>query len=140
MLSVDQIATKWSSKAGGAGNDYKNGIQGVQQAPGQAAVAAQGTMVAKWNESVQSGRWAARTGSVSLEQWKQQAMGKGAANYGNGISAGKQKYQAAIAYYAPYYQQAREAAKQFPRDGAGGSLARVQSTMQILQAAKAARR
>lgn len=140
MLSVQQIADKWGTKSGGASGDYKNGIQGVQTAPGQQAVAAQGTMVSKWNESVSSGRWASRTGSVSLEEWKQKAMGKGAANYGNGIAAGKSKYQAAVAYYQPYYQQIKEGVKQFPRDGAGGSMARVQFAMQTLQAAKASRR
>jgi len=140
MLSAQQIADKWAAKAGGASNDYKIGIQGVQTAPGQAAVAAQGTMVSKWNEAISSGRWAARTGAVGLEQWKQMSMGKGAANYGNGISAGKSKYVAALSYYAPIYQQIKDGVKQFPRDGAGGSMARVQFAMQTLQAAKAARR
>lgn len=139
MLSAQQIADKYASKAGAAGGDYKNGIQNTNVNPMQLAVAQQGVMVSKWNEAISSGRWANRMNSVGVDQWKNAAMTKGAQNYQTGIQAGKQKYLNAINYYAPIYQQIKDAVRQIPRDGGAGSLARVQLAMQTLQQAKQAR-
>ncbi len=140
MLSPQQVADKWAQKAGAASGDYKLGIQGVTQAPGQAAVAAQGVMVTNWQEAINSGRWAARTGAVSLAAWQQAAMTKGAQNYASGVAAAKPKMIAAMTYYLPVAQAVHEAVKSIPRDGGAGSLARVQMAMGAFKAAKAARR
>lgn len=140
MLNPQQVADKWASKAGNAVTDYKNGIQGVNTAPGQLAVAAQGVMTQNWNEAVNSGRWAARTGAVSLSDWKQSATTKGAANYGTGVQAGKGKMAAAMAYYLPVAQAVKEAVRAIPRDGGAGSLQRVQLAMEAFKQAKMNRR
>jgi hypothetical protein len=140
MLSPQAGADKWAQKAGGAVADYKAGIQGVQSAPGQAAVAAQNVMLQNWNEAVNSGRWAARTGAVPLEVWKQAAITKGGANYGTGITAGKAKMAASNAYYYPVAASVKEAVKSIPRDGGAGSLARVQLNMEAFKNAKMNRR
>lgn len=140
MLTAQQVADKWAQKAGNAVTDYKNGIQGVTTAPGQLAVAAQGVMLQNWNEAVNSGRWAARTGAVSLGTWQQAAMTKGASNYGTGVQAGKSKMAAAMAYYLPVAQSVKEAVRAIPRDGGAGSLARVQLAMEAFKQAKLNRR
>jgi hypothetical protein len=140
MLNPQQVADKWAQKAGGAVSDYKAGIAGVQQPPGMLAVAAQPQMLQNWNEAVNSGRWAARTGAVSLSSWQQAAAGKGAANYGTGITAGKAKMAAAMAYYLPVAAAVHEAVKSIPRDGGAGSLARVQMAMDAFKQAKQSRR
>lgn len=140
MLTAQQVTDKWAQKAGAATNDYKMGIQGVTQAPGQLAVQAQATMVNKWNESINNGTWAARTGNVSLSTWQQAAMGKGAANYATGVAAAKPKMVAAMSYYLPVAAAVKEAVKSLPRDGGAGSLARVQLNMEMFKQAKANRR
>lgn len=139
MLTAQQIADKWAARAGGAQQAYKDGIQSTNVNPMALAVAQQATMVSKWNEAINSGRWANRLQSVSPETWKQAAITKGAANYTNGITAGKSKMASAMQYYGPIYAQIKEAVRQIPRDGAGGSMARVQMAMTMLQQAKAAR-
>lgn len=140
MLNAQQVADKWAQKAGGSVGDYKAGIQGVSVAPGQLAVAAQNQMLTNWNESVNSGRWANRTGAVSLEQWRQAAMGKGAQNYATGVAAGKSKMAAAMQYYLPVAEAVRQAVQSIPRDGGAGSLARVQLAMEMFKRAKLERR
>lgn len=139
-LSPQQVADKWASKAAGATNDYKLGVQAVTQAPGQLAVQAQDIMIQKWTESIASGRWAQRTAAVSLSQWQQAATTKGAANYGTGIQAGKAKMAAFLQAFLPVAQQVKEAVRSIPRDGGAGSLQRVQMAMQAFQAFKQARR
>lgn len=140
MLSPQQVADKWASKAGAAVNDYKVGIQGVTTAPGQLAVAQQAVMMQKWNDSVNSGLWAARTGAVGLATWQQAALTKGASNYGTGITAGKSKMAAAMQYYLPVAQAIKDGVRSIPRDGGAGSLERVRFAMAAMQAAKQARR
>jgi hypothetical protein len=140
MLSPQQVADKWAAKASAAGTDYKNGIAGVTVAPGQLAVQAQDVMVQRWQEAISSGRWAQRTGNVSLQSWQAAAMNKGAANYGTGISAGKPKMAAFLQAFLPVAAQVKEAVRSIPRDGGAGSLARVQLAMQAFQAFRNARR
>lgn len=140
MLNPQQGAEKWAQKAGAAVSDYKTGIAGVTQAPGQLAVQAQPQMLTNWNESVNSGRWAARTGAVTLQSWQAAAAGKGAQNYATGVAAGKSKMAAANAYYYPIAQAVKEGVKSIPRDGGAGSLARVQFNMDAFKQAKQNRR
>jgi len=140
MLSPQQIADKWASKAGAAGQDYKNGVQGVTTAPSQLAIQAQQQMVSNWNNAISSGQWANRLGAVSLGAWQAAAMGKGAQNYGTGVQAGKAKFASAMQYYGPVAQQVKEAVRSVPRDGGAGSLERVRISMQMFKDAKAARR
>lgn len=140
MLTPQQAADKWAQKAGAAAGDYKQGIMGVTQAPGAQAVQAQQVMVQNWNNAINSGQWAARTGAVSLSSWQQAASTKGAQNFATGVAAGKNKYVAAAQYYLPVAQAVHEAVKAIPRDGGAGSLARVQLAMDAFKQAKQNRR
>lgn len=140
MLNPQAGADKWAQKAGNSVADYKAGIASVTTAPGQLAVAAQNVMTANWNDAVNSGRWAARTGSVSLQSWQQAASTKGANNYASGVNAGKAKYAAAAAYYYPVAAAVKDAVRSIPRDGGAGSLARVQMNMDMFKQAKQNRR
>lgn len=140
MLNPQAGADKWAQKAGQAVGDYKAGVQAVTQAPGQQAVAAQNVMMNNWMESVNSGRWAARTGAVSLDAWKTMTINKGGQNYATGIAAGKAKMAASNAYYYPVAASVKEAVKSIPRDGGAGSLARVQLNMEAFKNAKLNRR
>lgn len=140
MLTPQQAADKWAQKAGAASGDYKAGVMGVTVAPGQLAVQNQAAMVNNWNQSINSGAWANRTGNVSLSAWQQAASTKGATNYATGVSAGKSKMAAAMAYYLPVAQAVKEAVRSIPRDGGAGSMARVQLAMDAFKQAKANRR
>lgn len=139
MLTPAQAAAKWQQKAGAASSDYKTGVMGVTQAPGTAAVAAQNVMVQNWQNSINNGTWARRTGAVTLQAWQQAASTKGATNYATGVAQGSAKYQAAAQYYLPVAAAVHQAVQSIPRDGGAGSLARVQLAMEAFKAAKANR-
>lgn len=95
LMSPADAATKWQSGFAGAGTAWQAGIDAVDTAPGQLAVAA----LPRYLSGVQqnANKWAARTGSVSLQQWKDAAKTKGPSRLASGAAAGAAKYAAQIA-------------------------------------------
>ena len=94
MKTAAQAAASWQSGFAAAGTAWQDGINSVQVAPGQLAVAAQGRYLSGVQTNVQ--KWAANTGSVTLAQWKAAATTKGPARLASGAQAGLAKYQAKI--------------------------------------------
>lgn len=90
-----EAAAKWQTGFAGAGAAWQAGIESVTVAPGQLAVAAQPRYLAGVQQNV--GKWAARTGGVSLASWKQSSITKGPSRLASGAQAGMAKYQARIA-------------------------------------------
>lgn len=95
LPSAADAASKWQSGFSTAGAAWSAGIDSVQTAPGQLAVAA----LPRYLSGVQqnANKWAAKTGAVTLAQWKQAAKDKGPSRLASGATAGMPKYQAAIA-------------------------------------------
>lgn len=91
------VADKWVSRAGGASQDYLEGVRTTDKDP--TALAAQNG--ARYIQGVQdaynSGKWARRLQQVGKAGWQAAVEAKGAANYATGISASRDKYAAAIA-------------------------------------------
>jgi hypothetical protein len=92
--SAAEAAAKWQSGFAGAGAAWQAGIEAVNVAPGQLAVAAQPRYLAGVQNNV--GKWAARTGNVTLAQWKAASVAKGPSRLAQGASVGMAKYQARI--------------------------------------------
>jgi len=84
---------KWGRRTKAAVEDYRQGIQGVTEAPGQKAAAAQDKMLANITESITSGRWAAKVGAVPLDVWKRAALDKGAVRIASGVDAAMPRMQ-----------------------------------------------
>lgn len=95
LPSPDAAAQAWSTGFAGAGTKWANGVNGVDIAPGQLAVAAQPRYLAGVQQSV--GKWAANTQAVSLGQWKAITVQKGQGRLASGAEAGKAKYAQKIA-------------------------------------------
>lgn len=93
--SAAEAAAKWQAGFAAAGTAWTDGINNVQVAPGQLAVAAQPRYLAGVQQNVN--KWAARTGAVTLAQWKAAATAKGPSRLASGATAGMPKYQARIA-------------------------------------------
>lgn len=77
-MSPQEFAAKWAQKFGNSGEAYKAGIARVQDNPAQKAIAAQDRLLSGFTEAVTSGRWAAKLGKVTKQQWQQAATDKGA--------------------------------------------------------------
>lgn len=90
-LTPEEYAAKWGQRLKGSTEDIRRGIGRVQTAPGEAAVRQQDKLVSRFQESVSSGRWAAATRSVSLQDWQQAASEKGVGRIAAGVDAAQPK-------------------------------------------------
>lgn len=99
--SLQATVAKWRQNAGGAQQAFTEGVQGTQVDVMGRAVAAAADAVRNYSDAVTSGRWAAGiNASGGTGNWKARTVAK-AANYGTGINAGADKYQAALSKLLP---------------------------------------
>lgn len=91
-----EYAEKWANRTGAATEDYKKGINKVQTAPSQAAIAAKEKMRAGVNQALDDGTWERGLQGVTLQDWKNKAVNIGAQRISSGVMAAKDK-QAAMA-------------------------------------------
>lgn len=95
MKTAAQAAQNWVNAAGRATTDYVAGVQNTTKDQAALAVAQQAQLVANFNASVTSGRWAAGVQRRGTAYWKTQTEKK-ATNYSSGYSAGAQNQASAM--------------------------------------------
>lgn len=97
-------AQNWASRLGGATQAYTDGVNGVKVAPGQLAAAASDRYMA----GVQAGlpRFKANSAAVTLPQWQQAAISKGANRLGSGATAAQPKMEQVFAKLFPAIRNA----------------------------------
>ena len=76
-MNGSEFAAKWANRLSGATTEITKGVQSVTEAPGVAAVRKQAKLVANWTAAVNSGKWAANTSKVTLDEWKSAMINKG---------------------------------------------------------------
>lgn len=86
-VNATEFAEKWQRRTSAAVPDYQAGVQRTTTAPGEAAAVKANKMLANVTAAVQSGKWASRTRSVTLEAWKASALNKGAGRIATGVQA-----------------------------------------------------
>jgi len=124
------VAAKWGTNTGNATQSYKDGIQGVSVAPGQAAARQKGAYTA--GVTANADKWARRVGQVSLQDWQAAAAGKGADRFAGGVQAAQSKMQAFMQDFLPKVQQI--AANLPPRGTLEANIARM--TQQVRETSK----
>lgn len=92
--SAADAAQRWQTGFAGSGPKWQAGIESVTVPPGQLAAAAG----ARWqaNTSAARPKFEANVQRVSLAQWKQDSITKGAGRLATGAQVGMAKYQAQI--------------------------------------------
>ncbi len=90
-VTPDEYAAKHAARLKAATPDIRRGIERTQTAPGEAAVREQDKLLSRFQEAVASGRWAAATRSVSLQDWQAAAIDKGLGRIAAGIDAAQDK-------------------------------------------------
>lgn len=95
MKTAAQAAANWTQSAGRAATAFTEGVQSTTKDQAALAVAQQATLVANFNQAVNSGRWAAGVQRRGTAYWKQQTVAK-AANFSQGFTAGASNFQSAI--------------------------------------------
>lgn len=124
-----QAAERWVRAMQGATQNYQEGVQAVQTAPGQAAAKQVNAYQNGVAQAVASGKWANRVSSVSLEDWKQNTLQKGAARLAQGATAAQSKVMAAHERIGPMVDSARASIANMPKDTPAARIARATAYM-----------
>lgn len=124
-----QAAERWVRAMQGATQNYQEGVQSVQTAPGQAAAKNVNGYQNGVAQAVASGKWASRVSAVSLEEWKQTTLQKGAARLAQGATSAQAKVMAAHERIGPMVDSARASIANMPRDTPSARIARATAYM-----------
>ena len=84
-LSAAEAAEKWQRRASQASGDYASGINRVTEAPGAKAARKKDKWRAGLERAAQEGTWEKRVAAVSLDDWKEAAITKGAQRFSGGV-------------------------------------------------------
>lgn len=98
-------AAKWAQNLGAAGQAYTAGVQAVQTAPGQQAAQAADRYLAGVQANLP--KFKANVGAVSLADWQNAAVQKGAARLATGATAAQPKMANVLTQLFPFIDQAR---------------------------------
>lgn len=98
------VAQNWATRLGQSTQKIQDGVQRVQQAPGVAA--ARQKTAWQQNTAAAADKWARRTASVSLPEWQQAMIEKGAPRVAAGATAAVPKMQAFLTQLLPYVDNA----------------------------------
>lgn len=92
-------AQAWVTGMQGAGAKYTAGVQAVRTAPGQVAAARSDL----WAQNVANSKnkFASNVAKVTLSEWQDKAINKGAARLGTGASAAQPKFAAFMSNFIP---------------------------------------
>ena len=112
--SPEEYADKLIRRTQGASQDYTAGIRRVTQAPGAAAAAKEAKYLTGVQEAVASGLWKQRVGSVSLADWQQASVEKGAARLGAGVAASRAKIVSTATQLLAAVDSARSKVRSMP--------------------------
>ena len=114
QMSAQEITQKWQQRTSAATEEYKKGVQSVQVAPGELAAAASQKALLNYQEAINSGRFAKRVRSVSLEAWKTAASEKGAARIASGVQAAGAKTTGFWQEFLPHLQSVQSQVNSMP--------------------------
>lgn len=98
-VTPDQAAAKWAQRSAAATEDVKTGVMNVTEAPGKAAARQKDLWLQRISASAD--KWARRVSSVTLSEWQDAMINKGAARVGTGASAAQSKMANAMTQLLP---------------------------------------
>jgi len=138
MADLATTVSRWQSSASSAQTRFTEGVQATTKDPTALAVAAQAKLLAGFNDSVNSGRWARNLQAVGGAGWKSATVAK-ANNYSTGIAAGVNKYQSAMQTWLPIIQSAAQQVQAMPNNSFADAVNRSVQMQTLLHNAKLAR-
>ncbi len=124
-LTAAEYAAKWRQRTNAAAPDYRRGIERVSEAPGEAAARQADAMLAGVQRAVSDGVWQRQVAKVSLQDWKNAAINKGAQR----IAAGVDQAEGKMAQMGQQLLQAVDASvavvNQIPKGGLENGIQRM---------------
>lgn len=116
MISPAEAAAKWARNAQSASGDYVAGAERTDKDPTALAIANQARLLSAFQDSVQSGRWAAALRAKGKQGWLEGIKTKGQANYGTGVSAAEPKVATAFGSLFPYIETVQRTVQSMPNN------------------------
>jgi hypothetical protein len=104
-INVTNWANNWVSGMAQAGTALTQGVQSVTVAPGVQAAAKKDKMKANWLASMADNSWEQAVSGVTLQQWQQAMLTRGAQRMADGAQAAKPKVMAYAQKAAPLMAQ-----------------------------------
>jgi maltooligosyltrehalose synthase len=98
-------AQRWAQNLGASTQKITDGINGVQQAPGQAAAQQSQAYVQGVTRSVD--KWRTNVAAVGLQEWKDAAINKGVARIASGAQAAQPKFAQFMTQFLPHVNQVK---------------------------------
>lgn len=136
IVSAQEAADKWANNSAAATTKYEQGVQNTQVDVVGRAIAQQGVLLSNFTQAVTSGRWARRlTASGGTANWKNKTVAK-SANYGTGIAAAKDSFQAAMGKLLPYIAQGQATIHSMPKGSISAAKARASAWIDYMAAYK----
>ena len=115
------VAQDWAARLGQSTQKITDGVQRVQQAPGVSA--ARQKTVWQQNTAASVDKWARRTAAVTLPEWQQAMIEKGAPRVASGANAAVPKMAAFLQQLLPYVDNAASSLP--PRGDLNANIARM---------------
>lgn len=134
-VNAQQWLQKWGTNLNASTSYIKDGVNRVTTAPGQQAAAASDRMLAGVTQSVQSGKWAAAVGKVTLQQWQQAMVNKGIPRLAQGVTGAQANKVGQITALLTAVDTATQAANALPKGGLEQGIARANAYMRAMSAA-----
>ena len=101
-VTPEEYQEKHARRLKAAIEDMRKGVDRVSEAPGKAAAAKQSKMRERIVAAIDSGKWAKRVASVSLDEWKSAMKEKGLNRVAGGIDRAAPKVKAFAAELIAY--------------------------------------
>lgn len=114
VLDPAAITAKWAANTKNGQKAYEAGIQAVDTSPMEAAAAKQDKYLQGVQDAVNNGTYAAGLRSVSMQDWKQQCLTKGAKRISDGVTAATPKMQQTMQQLMPQIAAISAAVRAMP--------------------------
>lgn len=90
-VNAQEYAEKWATRTKAATQDYRRGVERVTEAPGEMAARQADAMLAGITQAIADGTWARQVAKVTLTEWKEKALSKGAGRIAGGVDGASAK-------------------------------------------------
>jgi len=108
------VLAKWKRNAQNSAEDYKNGVRAVTVSPTAKAAQNVDKYARGVQDAVTSGKFVNACNAVTLQEWQQQTMEKGARNFATGISAISQSAAKRMADQQAFAEQVKQEVAAMP--------------------------
>jgi len=126
-LTAEEFQEKHARRLKASLEDMRHGVEGVTENPMAKAAAKADKMKANIVASIDSGKWAAGLGRVSIDEWKSKMINKGINRVASGIDAAAPKVTAFASKLLPFVDAEVAKIKKMPDITLEDSISRMTS-------------